>query len=96
MTIRIDPERHEPEALARIGASFDGARVLEIGAGDGRLTRMYTARARSVVALDSDAESIAALRAAVRSPNVEALAHGFDAFDDPRRRFDVVLFSWSL
>ena len=50
MAIVEDPEGFEIAALARVQASFDGLRVLEIGAGDGRLTRHYVDRAASVIA----------------------------------------------
>ena len=50
MAVRIDPEQNERAALTHIGAHFDGARVLEIGCGDGRLTKTFADRARSVVA----------------------------------------------
>src|SRR4029453_16277011 len=38
---------------------FSGARVLEIGCGDGRLTWLYAPRAESVLVLDPDEELIA-------------------------------------
>ena len=96
MSVRLDPEQNERAALTRIGARFDGARVLEVGCGDGRLTKTFAARAQSVVALEPDRESAADFRDALWPPQVEFHNVGFDRFDPGRRRFDVVLFSWSL
>jgi 2-polyprenyl-3-methyl-5-hydroxy-6-metoxy-1,4-benzoquinol methylase len=89
-----DPEQHESRALTRMIPSFAGLRVLEIGCGDGRLTRLYAGSAASVVAIDPKAESIEALRAEL--PAVDARAIGIEALDLPRHAFDVVIFSWSL
>lgn len=94
MTILEDPERHEVAALARMVPSFAGLRVLEIGCGDGRLTRRYAAGARSIIAIDPKAEAIAALRAAL--PEVDARAIGIAALDLPPHSVDVAIFSWSL
>ncbi len=44
----IDPER----AVTALCGNLDGARVIEIGCGDGRLTFRYAAAARSVLAID--------------------------------------------
>jgi ubiquinone/menaquinone biosynthesis C-methylase UbiE len=94
MAILEDPERHEVAALARMVPSFAGLRVLEIGCGDGRLTRRYVAGAGSIIAIDPKAEAIAALHAAL--PEVDARAIGIDALDLPPHSVDVAIFSWSL
>jgi 16S rRNA A1518/A1519 N6-dimethyltransferase RsmA/KsgA/DIM1 with predicted DNA glycosylase/AP lyase activity len=94
MAIEEDPEEHELDALRAV-VSFDGRRVLEIGCGDGRLTLRYAHAAASVVAIDPDEESVAAL-AAERLPNVEARAIAADGIDLAPRSVDVVLFAWSL
>jgi 2-polyprenyl-3-methyl-5-hydroxy-6-metoxy-1,4-benzoquinol methylase len=94
MPILEDPEGHETAALARLVPSFAGRRVLEIGCGDGRLTRRYAAGAASVIAIDPEAESIDRLRAAL--PFVEARAAGIAALDLPPRSVDVAILSWSL
>src|SRR3989304_1085421 len=60
MTSSFDPEGHEAATLASV-LELTGARVLEIGAGDGRLTWQYAARAHSVIGTDTDAESVAYL-----------------------------------
>lgn len=94
MPILEDPEGREIAALARLVPSFAGCRVLEIGCGDGRLTRRYASGAGSVIAIDPKAESIDRLRAAL--PFVEARAVGIEALDLPPRSLDVAIFSWSL
>ena len=94
MTIVEDPEQHETSALARVVPSFAGLRVVEIGCGDGRLTRRYAAGAASVIAIDSDADAIEALRSDL--PRVDARAVGIEAFVYRPRAADVVIFSWSL
>jgi 2-polyprenyl-3-methyl-5-hydroxy-6-metoxy-1,4-benzoquinol methylase len=96
MAVRIDPEANEPAALARIGAAFDDARVLEVGCGDGRVTKSYAHRARSVVAIEPEQTASADFRCEPWPAHVEFQSVGIDAFAPGDRRFDVVLFSWSL
>jgi methylase of polypeptide subunit release factors len=96
MTVRIDPEQNERAALIRIGADFDGAAVLEVGCGDGRLTKTFVGRARSIVAIDPDPRAVADFVGTVWPAHVEVRSAGFEAFEPARPRFDVILFSWSL
>ena len=94
MAVREDPEYNEDRALARLIPSFRGLRVLEIGAGDGRITRKFADVAASVIAIDPKVEDIAALRAAL--PRVDARPVGIGDLQLPRRSVDVAIFSWSL
>jgi 16S rRNA A1518/A1519 N6-dimethyltransferase RsmA/KsgA/DIM1 with predicted DNA glycosylase/AP lyase activity len=94
MAIIEDPEGHEAAALASIVPSFASRRVLEIGCGDGRLTRLYAGTAASVVAIDPDTDAIAALREEM--PHVEAHAIGVEELALPPHSVDLVLFAWSL
>jgi 2-polyprenyl-3-methyl-5-hydroxy-6-metoxy-1,4-benzoquinol methylase len=96
MTIRLDPEEEEPAALARLVRSFAGARVLEIGCGDGRLTRRYAAQAASVVAIDPDESAVVTFRADPPGGAVDVQTLGFSELMLPERSVDIVLFSWSL
>jgi 16S rRNA A1518/A1519 N6-dimethyltransferase RsmA/KsgA/DIM1 with predicted DNA glycosylase/AP lyase activity len=89
-----DPERYEIEALNAVMPSFAGLHVLEIGAGDGRLTRHYADVAASVIAIDPDADAIADLRAEM--PSIDARAVGVEELVLPDRSVDVVVFAWSL
>jgi len=94
MAIDEDPEEHEVAALAAMVASFARLRVVEIGCGDGRLTRRYAFDADSVVAIDPDEEAIAQIAADL--PGVDARAIGYDALVLPAQSVDLVLFTWSL
>lgn len=94
MALIEDPEGHEIEALARMVPSFAGLDVLEIGCGDGRLTRRYAPGTGSIIAIDPDAESIAELREAL--PAVDARAMGIEDLVLPPHSVDVAIFSWSL
>ncbi len=94
MALLEDPEQHESRALARMVPSFSGLRVLEIGCGDGRVTRLYASQARSVVAIDPSPESIDALR--LEFAAVDARAIGIEELELPPHSIDVAIFSWSL
>ena len=93
MAIDEDPEGNEIDALRTLIPSFESLRVVEIGSGDGRLTRRYES-AKSIIAIDPDAEAIAELRAAL--PHVDARAIPVGMLDLPAESADVVLFAWSL
>jgi ubiquinone/menaquinone biosynthesis C-methylase UbiE len=53
----IDPEGTEIEVIHEL-VDFSGKKVLEVGCGDGRMTRRYADRAAMVLALDPNAEKI--------------------------------------
>jgi ubiquinone/menaquinone biosynthesis C-methylase UbiE len=93
-----DPEGREPEAIGA-AVELDGARVFEVGCGNGRLTRFLAARAREVYAFDPKPESIAEATASLAEElreRVRFAAHDAEALDLPRRRFDLALCGWSL
>ncbi len=92
--IEEDPEAHELAALRAVWTPSAACRVLEIGAGDGRLTRRYMNQVASIIAIDPDADAIAYLRRDL--PQVDAHAIGVEALTLPDRSVDVVLFAWAL
>ena len=96
MAIRLDPEGNEIAALTALIPSFVGSQVLEIGCGDGRLTRRYAKTAASVLAIDPDESAIATLRADPPPGLLEIRGIGFEHLVVPDRSFDVILLSWSL
>jgi ubiquinone/menaquinone biosynthesis C-methylase UbiE len=102
MTVQLDPEERETQALLKIAGDFTGQRVLEIGCGDGRLTRRYAEQAGFVEAIDPDSERID--RARQEQPvslQKRVVFHhaGLDAFYAQHTRkpkFDMALLAWSL
>jgi len=98
MTLRVDPEKHEVRALRSV-TDWRGTRVLEIGCGDGRLTRRLARLGAFVEANDPKAEAISRARKTLpkrfangvrfRVGQAERLGHR-DA------SFDAVVFAWSL
>lgn len=94
MAIVEDPEEHEIAALMRVVPSIHGARVLEVGSGYGRLTARYVGAAKSVLAIDPDAEAIDEL--ARDLPHVTARVRGIEELTLNQGSVDIVLFAWSL
>jgi len=99
MPILLDPEANETRALFGLYPDFNGKRVLEIGAGDGRLTWRYAAGTRRVVAIDTDPARLE--RASLNRPTgydtVEfQLTNLEDLSAHTRERFDLAILSWSL
>lgn len=95
---RRDPERTEVLALRR-HVSLAGARILEIGCGDGRLTRRIAGVARAVLAIDPNATSIARakqLTPAFLREKVRFRVGTAEQLELPGERFEVALLSWSL
>jgi 2-polyprenyl-3-methyl-5-hydroxy-6-metoxy-1,4-benzoquinol methylase len=91
------PDLHgaEPERI-EVLVSLDGARVLDVGCGEGRLTGFAAARAASVYAFDPNAERLEKARTAVDAELVGFGVHGVEALDVERESFDVALCGWSL
>ena len=96
MAIELDPEGSEIAALTALVPSFVGFRVLEVGCGDGRLTRRYAESAASVLAIDPDEPAIAAFRRDLPPGPLEIRAIAFEHLVVPDQSFDVILLSWSL
>ena len=88
MAIEEDPERYEAAAFTSAGVSFTTCRVLEIGCGDGRLTKRYADVAASVIAVDPDTQALAAL--ATELPFVDSRPVAFDELVLPAHSVDVV------
>lgn len=98
MSLRVDPERNEVHALRRV-TDWRGRRVLEIGCGDGRLTKRLASLGARVHAVDPDVARIRtarrglppsfASRVSFRVGHAGRLAY-------PARSFSVAIFSWAL
>lgn len=94
----LDPKGHETDALHRL-VNFDRQDVVEIGAGDGRLTWRYADRAASVLALDiSESEVEQAQQAVPRSWRDRLSFQVADIAVDPlpQAAFDIAVLSWVI
>ena len=60
MTILLDPEHNESQALFNLPIAWTGKSVLEIGSGDGRLTWRFADKVARVVGLEPDKDKHAA------------------------------------
>ena len=93
-----DRQGVEPAAIAEI-VDLAGTRVLEVGCGEGRLTRFAASLAHEVYAFDPDGDRVATAEAALAAElrhRVSFGVHDADALDVQRRRFDLALCGWSL
>jgi 2-polyprenyl-3-methyl-5-hydroxy-6-metoxy-1,4-benzoquinol methylase len=100
VSVRTDPEGAETEALFAL-VDLDGAEVLEIGCGDGRLTWRYADRTAHVTAIDPFEDGMARAKLQLPErlrPTVDLRCVAFEQFAAEARPavFDVVILSWSL
>ncbi len=98
MSGELDPEGSHLAALRRL-AHFTGARVIEVGCGDGRLTLGIAERAASVLAFDPDEDAVARAQAALPAELADRVTYrvaSAASIEIARSAFDVVVFSWSL
>ena len=76
-----------------------GKRVLEIGSGDGRLTREYARLAKEVVAIEQDRAGVAIARREFADDGITNVSFRVGSAERVRLgggAFDLALFSWSL
>jgi 16S rRNA A1518/A1519 N6-dimethyltransferase RsmA/KsgA/DIM1 with predicted DNA glycosylase/AP lyase activity len=74
-------------------------RVLEIGSGDGRLTREYAWLAENVLAIEPDPASVSEARKAFAAEGITNVSFRVGSAQRVRLGggvFDIALFSWSL
>jgi ubiquinone/menaquinone biosynthesis C-methylase UbiE len=78
---------------------LEGRRILEIGCGDGRLTRQLAQVASSIVAVEPEAAKIAGARRLAAAEGITNVSFRVGSAQDVRLAgdpFEVALFSWSL
>ena len=98
MTSRVDPEGVEGRAIHRL-VDFAGKDVLEIGCGDGRLTRNYFSEASSVLAIDNNQDKLEIARGqtiAGDRPQLQFQETSILELESDRSSFDIIIFSRSI
>jgi ubiquinone/menaquinone biosynthesis C-methylase UbiE len=98
MGLTIDPLGLETHVIHDL-IDFNEKDVLEIGCGDGRMTRRFAEHTASVTALDPDEAMIAAAK--VNFPDALRLGISFrvadiTVVDLPESNYDVAVFSGSI
>lgn len=98
MPTELDPHGVESRALLD-AADFNGARVLEVGSGDGRLVFRYATASASLVGIEPEAKALADARRACpvdlrqRLNFVQATALALPFQDGS---FQIAVLAWSL
>ena len=98
MSIIIDPEEKEINALRRV-ANWEGARVLEFGCGDGRLTLRLAYLGARVVAFDPKPSLIRKARRNLPKQFAKQIKYFIGSagkLKHPAESMDRVVFAWSL
>ena len=98
MSIRIDPEEREYEALLALAGDISGQRVLEVGCGNGRITTHLAPHAAHITAIDPNEERIALAQTNLPPELAHKISYYTLALEElpPGEKFDLVLLSWSL
>ncbi len=94
----VDPERREIAQLKRV-ARWRGARVLDVGCGDGRLSAQLAELGARVVGIDPQPTQIRAARRRLAkrlAERVEFRVGTLGSLMEPPGSFDIILFSLSL
>ena len=80
-------------------ADVNGKRVLEVGSGDGRLTRQFARLATKVVAVEPDRAGVSVARREFAAEGMTNVLFRVGSIERTRLgggKFDLALFSWSL
>ena len=98
MATEVDPARVMPHAILK-AADLRNTRILEVGAGDGRLTYQYASQPRSVIAIDTNEldvrSALGTSRMEIRG-QVRFLCASATALPFCAEQFEVVLLASSL
>jgi ubiquinone/menaquinone biosynthesis C-methylase UbiE len=95
---RRDPERTEMRVLQR-HVPLKEAHIVEIGCGDGRLTRRIVGLAGTVVATDTNAPLLARAKQLTLASLRKKVRYRLAAAENlrlPAQHFDIAILSWSL
>jgi ubiquinone/menaquinone biosynthesis C-methylase UbiE len=93
-----DPENFEIEHLEQIFPDIN-SRILDIGCGDGRLTRFFAQNASCVVGTDIEPEKLVIASKSLTEPipgNVNFTAAEAELMPFADGTFNLAIFSWSL
>ncbi len=89
----IDPENVEIDVMIA-HSNFDGAKLLEIGCGEGRLCAQLVSRTALTVGFDLDPAALIAAKQ--RQPAIHYVAASATQIPFRSNAFDIALFGWSL
>ena len=98
MPLRVDPEQNEMRALKSV-TDWRRKHVLELGCGEGRLTRRLAQLSALVSATDPDTQLIRAARRKLVQRLAKRIHYEVgkaERIDHPSDSFDIVVFSWVL
>ena len=98
MALRIDPEKNEVHALKAM-TDWRNKRVLEIGCGNGRLTRRLASLGAQMEAIDPDRKLIVAAKKDLPARLSDRIRFKVGSALDlkyPKQTFDIAVFSWVL
>ena len=98
MATEVDPARLMPHAILQ-AADLRDTRILEVGAGDGRLTFQYASQPRSVIGIDTTELDIRSAAVTPRTEirgQVQFLCASATALPFSPEQFEIVLLASSL
>lgn len=97
MAYRYDPIDEELEALSRLSGGVAGKRVLEVGCGNGRITRKYANQAAHIDAIDPNESKIERALELASTDETHVHYHAVTLEDfHAKEPYDLVILAWSL
>lgn len=91
-----DPDQLEIRCLKKHKIDFANKRVLEVGCGTGRFTKIIIPDCEEITCIDPDESALEILRSSIKNEKIQIICGTLESFCFKSGYYDYVVFPWSF